>query len=247
MPYSGTQQLFTFTGEKPVGRYVGVRMVNLSAADNTGRLDQLAVYSEGKMPVDSTVAQTFEDPDTGIRVSVLRNWSADLFDSAKGLRITKTPLPFEAQTAANGLHLNLTDSAYKIELLNKDGNALTDNDLGGRVIKIELPMPDDGKVNNKRLCRIIDGRLEQLPYTFYAEDYITTFQRGVLGTVAIFAETLSEASKVGAADIELDNGMDGIGVKTGDSALNGAAVAVIALSLAALVIFKRKMGEETNK
>lgn len=143
--------------------------------------------------------------------------------------------------------MNLTDSAYKIELLNKDGNALTDNDLGGRVIKIELPMPDDGKVNNKRLCRIIDGRLEQLPYTFYAEDYITTFQRGVLGTVAIFAETLSEASKVGAADIELDNGMDGIGVKTGDSALNGAAVAVIALSLAALVIFKRKMGEETNK
>lgn len=243
VPYSGTQQLFTFTGEKPVGRYIGVRMVNLSAADNTGRIDQLAIYSEGKLPVDAAIAQTFTDAQTGIKVSVLRKRSNDLFDIAKALKITKEPLSFEAKTFADDLHLNLIDSAYRIELLKADGSVLTDSELDGRVVKIEIPSPADGRLNNKRLCEIKNGRLDQLPYTFNGEEYITAFRRGALGTFAVFEDTLIGLAEKGAADVDLENGMDGINTQTGDSTpIMGVAVLACVSALAVLGISKKRWG-----
>ena len=255
VPYSGTQQLFTFTKDKPVGRYVGVRMVNLSAADNTGRLDQLAIYSEGKLPVDAAAAQTFEDKDTGIKVSVLRKRADDLFDLASSLRVTKRALSSEEQVAADSVHFKLLGSAYQLELLDKSGNVLNDAALGGRIIKIELPMPDKDGANNKRLCCIADGKLEQLPYTIFDEEYAVAFLRGSLGTLAIFQDTLKDMAVGGAADVNLSDGMSGIG--DGGSNNNagavptGVAASMLILlppaALAVLGISRKRRGTGGNK
>lgn len=255
IPHSGTQQLFTFTKDKPVGRYVGVRMVNLSAADNTGRLDQLAIYSEGKLPVDAAAAQTFEDKDTGIKVSVLRKRADDLFDLASSLRVTKRALSSEEQVAADSVHFKLLGSAYQLELLDKSGNVLNDAALGGRIIKIELPMPDKDGANNKRLCCIADGKLEQLPYTIFDEEYAVAFLRGSLGTLAIFQDTLKDMAVGGAADVNLSDGMSGIG--DGGSNNNagavptGVAASMLILlppaALAVLGISRKRRGTGGNK
>ena len=246
--YSGTQQMFTFTDNKPVGRYVGLRVINMSASDKRGRLDQLAVYSAGVKPVDAAVALSFEDEASGVKVSVLRNNSTDLFNLADSLRVRSVSLSPEAQTMADDFHLDLLGDAIVIELLDKSGRVLSDADLGGRVVKIEIPMPDENSGASTMLCRIIDGELHQLSISFLDDKYATTYIRGSLGTFALFKDTLSlGAGLPGAADIggaagNLDNGNENTPPRTGVlvpwllAALPPIALAVL------MVTFKKRRG-----
>ncbi len=251
VPYSGTQQRFIFKEEdgvgKPVGRYIGLRVINISGADKRGRLDQLAVYSNGVKPKDAAVAQSFEDAASGVRVSILRSRADDLFSGAAGLRIRRGEIPAQAQAAAGSAHLKLLDSALTIELLDASGNVLGEAALGGRIVKIELPMPEKSRAAGKRLCRVLDGELQELPYTFFGDASVTTYLRGSLGTLAVFEDMLRGAVLPGAADIGGDYGnLNGDKEPGGETPPTGVPVSwLLALPPAALTamgIFRKRRG-----
>ena len=168
----GAGQWFTFTGDKPVGRYVGIRIIDMNPVDNYLRIDQLGVYSAGKTPYDAQVAQSFTDPDTGIVVSVMRKEAGDLFNEVVSVKVEKIALSGDILKTAGQLYLNPLTAGYRIRLYNAEGTELTGDDLDERIVRLNFPKVE-GDSNGKIMVASYAGTTLSVETTYYDPDHIT--------------------------------------------------------------------------
>lgn len=242
VPYCGAPQGFTFTGDKPRGRYVGLRVIDMSGADNYGRLDQVAIYSAGAKPLDAESAQFFTDEATGITVSIQRKDMSDSFDMAAGIRVSQIPLDQAAQEMADSFYLKALGRAFKIELLDQNGKAIDEATLDGRILKITFPVPEAEKDISRLLCTVEDGELHRIT-TFWDADVATVYVYR-LGTFALFEDTLNHGIGL-PGDAGLDH-TGGSGVPDTGVGYSVAWLALLPAAATMLVVStkKRRGGRE---
>lgn len=169
----GTKQLFEFTGDqRPVGKYVGLRIIQPGSAETSNigtneffgcgiRIDELAVYSDGNMPLDALYSQTLEDTVSGITALVRK---LDFDDSFKLGEFSAREIAVSPEVSDYNLKHGLVAAGKAYRVIFKDalGNELSEEDLDGRKIELRIPCSLTNSGNDTYVCQYINGAYKNL-------------------------------------------------------------------------------------
>ena len=171
----GSIQFFRFEGEKPVGRYIGLRFIDPCVFDDSIRIEQFGVYSSGCLPVDPVYAQRFTDDNSGVEVCVRKLNYNDEFNLVNSIKIEREANTSEILGVANSFYLKNLGDRYIIKLLDSDGNEISAEKFGGR--KIELYIPFEWTPYNNQLyaCKYENGKLQNLNAFIYGNRIFISF------------------------------------------------------------------------
>ena len=188
--HTGASQVFEFTGEKPIGRYIGFRIISPNAGqDNTVRIEQLGVYSDGVFPVDPIYIQSFTDDSTGVKVSVRKLSYEDEFKNVASLIVERFALSEDVISQASSYYLTSLGDGYRIILKDTDGKILTEDDLGGRKIEISIPYKYSGTGILPYACQIDGSMIIKNDALFNGDTAV--FITSTLNPIAFFEDTFS--------------------------------------------------------
>lgn len=126
--------------ETPVtGRYIGFRDDRMRLANGTEYFAELACY-DTSVPFDKNL-QTVTDPATGICATISRLSSSDrsFFENLGGLQVTQAAYPSETQTDTLHHWFTVDSNVFTLQLLDKTGRVLTDEEMGERYWTLQFP------------------------------------------------------------------------------------------------------------
>ena len=145
------------------------RFVRLSVVDTAEEVNQKMVSTINEIKAlgvnvasivdesgDPTVAKSFTDVETGTRIYILKNTHNDVFTKAKSMELKKVEVSdAEKATLDEGFNV-YKNTVYTVEFKDLFGNVLADSDLGGRSVRILMPMTDF-KSDMNPLAAIVSG------------------------------------------------------------------------------------------
>ncbi|MGN0493575.1 MAG: hypothetical protein ACI4F7_08010 [Acutalibacteraceae bacterium] len=186
--HTGTNQVFEFTGNKPVGRYVGFRIILPTAGqDMRIRIEQLGVYAEGVTPVDPVYIKSVTDNSTGVQVALKKLEYEDEFNRYASLSLVPyTPSSEIAEKAASS-YLDFKGIGYKIILKDAQGKILTEEDLDGRELEISIPYTQSDNAGRLYVCEADGTELKN--NTILVEKDRVIFTTKSLNPIAFFEDT----------------------------------------------------------
>lgn len=191
--HTGANQVFVFTGNKPIGRYVGFRIILPNAGqDMRIRIEQLGVYSDGVTPVDPVYIKTVTDQSTGIQVALKKLEYEDEFNRFESLSIEHYTPSSEIISKASSYYLNFKGIGYKVSLKDSQGRILTEEDLEGRALEISIPYTysdNDGKLY---VCEADGNELKNCPALI--EKNRVVFTTKSLNPIALFEDLFEYGS-----------------------------------------------------
>lgn len=106
-------------------------------------ISELEVYGlsvSGVQAADANAVLSFTDPNTNIKVNILKLDDNDVYTEAKTLRVTPLNPSMADKNALKEHYIMIYGKKYLIELLDRDGKVL--EDLGGRNVSVFLPVED---------------------------------------------------------------------------------------------------------
>lgn len=106
-------------------------------------ISELEVYGlsvSGVQAADANAVLSFTDPNTNIKVNILKLDDNDVYTEAKTLRVTPLKPDIADKNALKEHYMMIYGKKYLIELLDRDGKVL--EDLGGRKVSVFLPVED---------------------------------------------------------------------------------------------------------
>lgn len=134
-----------------VGRYLRVSIVTgcddkraLGSQDVTVITDIAAMgfpvegYSAAG---DETIVSSFTDPDTGIRVDILKLDAGDVYTKATRMKLEFQPLNQEQKDLLSSMGMTSYGDPFTVSFYGDDGQQLAS--LGGRSIRVYIPLPPD--------------------------------------------------------------------------------------------------------
>lgn len=159
----GASQVFEFK-DRPIGRYIGFRIIkpNDAVEDNSIRIEQLGVYSNGVMPVDPLYSAVLTDEKTGVKVAIRKLEYEDEYNDVKSVSLVPYTLPNETVSAAEYYYLKSAGTAYSIILKNSAGKAVETEDLGGRSIEFTIPYKHSDSDGKLYVCQMDGGEITRL-------------------------------------------------------------------------------------
>lgn len=171
----GSIQLFRFEGEKPVGRYIGLRIIDPCVFDDSIRIEQFGVYSSGYLPVDPVYAQRFTDDNSGVEVCVRKLNYNDEFNLVNSIKIEREANTSEISGVADSFYLKNLGDRYIIKLLDSDGNEISEEKFGGRKIELYIPFEWTPYNNPLYACKYENGKLQNLNAFIYGNRIFISF------------------------------------------------------------------------
>ena len=121
------------------GRYIGFRDDRMRQGNGTEYFAELACY-DTRVPFDKNL-QTVTDPATGISATISRLGSNDrsFFEGLGGLQVVRTAYPAQAQTDTLHRWLTVDSDVYTLQLVDRSGRVLTDEEMGERYWTLRFP------------------------------------------------------------------------------------------------------------
>lgn len=175
-----------------IGRYIRI-CVDEGADESVCHGSDLAVISEiaaNGMSFNATnsviTMPSFTDEKTGITLDVLPLNYRDYYDTAVEMRVTLVDAEEALACSLKDYGLRLSNDRYfKIELLNENGKVISN--LGGRNVKISVPVTEEQQENLIYLAMIEDGSLvltdsavEENKFTYICENDSGTILLGLV-------------------------------------------------------------------
>lgn len=219
----GASQVFEFP-DRPAGRYIGFRIIrpNDTDADNSIRIEQLGVYSNGVLPVDPIYTAVLTDETTGVRVAVRKLEYEDEYNGVQSVSLEPYTVPEETAAAAGSYYLKSTGTAYRVVLKNAAGQALTADDLEGRGVEFTIPYRHSDGDGTLYVCQMNGGEIvrqdaivleDTVNFISYSLDpigfFTDTFGHGLADSAAFAWDPVYELSLKAAENQTADSIPDG--------------------------------------
>lgn len=184
----GASQVYEFK-ERPMGRYIGFRIIspNMVDDDNSIRIEQLGVFSNGVSPVDPLYSAVLKDEKTGAEVAVRKLEYEDEYKDIKSVILEPFEIPSETVIAAENYYLKSIRTAYRILLKNAAGKVITEEDLGGRSIEFTIPYSHSDSDGKLYICQMNGGEIVRLE-AMVLEDSVN-FITYSLDSIGFFVDT----------------------------------------------------------
>jgi hypothetical protein len=193
----GTQGQHSIEITPVIGRYLRVSVVEGCAPERVlGGTDMTVITDISAMgfsvsgyddPRDETIVSTFTDPETGIRVDILKLDMGDVYSKARSMRLFFHPLTEVQKEFLTQMAMTTYGDGFTIEFYDEDGKRI--ESLGGRSLRVWIPLPSeeedyyfgklwpdevavmDAVMRNNALV-YMDGDLRTLSYAlvYYGED-----------------------------------------------------------------------------
>ncbi len=106
---------------------------------------------------DNDTVVSITDPNTGIIVDVLRLKDNDTYEGVQGIKVEKRKPNASEIEAAAGFGTVFNGEFYFITLLDSRGRPVYD--IGGREVRISVPIPESSDVNSAYIASLLNGEL----------------------------------------------------------------------------------------